>query len=77
MLRDLGRAYLNLPCGEIATDQQGHARGRVQRTVYKVLECVEKYPFFSLDVPIPWLEPEVLQVLLPHEFQFKGGAMTR
>ena len=39
--------------------QKGHARGRVQCTVYKVLVCVEKDPFFSLDVPIRWLEPEV------------------
>jgi hypothetical protein len=38
--------------------QQGHARGRVQRTVYKVLVRVEKDPFFNLDVPIRWLEPE-------------------
>jgi hypothetical protein len=51
MLRDLGRAYLNLPCGEIATGQRGHARvgrGRVQHTVVESACVCGEGPIFSV-----------------------------
>ena len=55
-LRDFGRAYL--PCGEKChLTSKGHARGRVQRMVYKVLALCSKVwrttHFFSLERTFP------------------------